>query len=107
MSFKCDECGNLFKRKDHLKNHTNRVHLGITFICDICNKKMSSVAQLTKHQKSVHLKVRRKYEECLKQFTLFSYESHLKSLRKSKETSTSKLHQYFAEIAEFEREFNV
>ena len=49
----------------------------------------------------------RKCEECLKQFTLYSYESHLKSHRKSKENPTSKLHQYFAEIAEFERKFNV
>ena len=68
---------------------------------------MSSDSQLKKHHKSVHQKVMRKCEECLKQFTLFSYDSHLKSHRKSKEKPTSKLHQYFAEIAEFERKFNV
>ena len=51
----CPECHKTFQNKSHLRNHLQRVHLGMKQACPDCGKQ---VQDLHSHRQYVHLKVR-------------------------------------------------
>lgn len=64
IKIKCllERCDKLFKRRDVMKNHYNKVHLGLKrkkiFCCDLCEYKIPRKYSLKNHMTSKHLKVR-------------------------------------------------
>ena len=51
----CPECQKTFQNKSHLRNHLQRVHLGMKETCPDCGKQ---VQDLHSHRQFVHLKVK-------------------------------------------------
>jgi len=51
----CPECQKTFQNKSHLRNHLQRVHLGMKQACPDCGKQ---VQDLHSHRQFVHLKVK-------------------------------------------------
>ena len=51
----CPECHKTFQNKSHLRNHLQRVHLGMKQACPDCGKQ---VQDLHSHRQFVHLKVK-------------------------------------------------
>ena len=54
-NYVCPECQKTFQNKSHLRNHLQRVHLGMKQACPDCGKQ---VQDLHSHRQFVHLKVR-------------------------------------------------
>lgn len=90
MSFSCEDCKATFKRKNHLKAHTDAVHLKIRpFSCKDCNTRFATRGPLNKHINVVHLKLRpflcRGYENCKKDFgTKNNLQSHIAIVHKKR-----------------------
>jgi len=89
-NYDCPECKKSFQTKTHVKNHYNRVHLGLkdqcpecdkmvqdlrthtnfvhkkvaNFPCDKCNTKCTTSTALKKHISSVHMKEKIECPEC-------------------------------------------
>ena len=55
-TFPCDICGNKFFDESALKNHQDRIHLGITkdVNCHLCGKAVQSEQGLKRHLKRTH-----------------------------------------------------
>lgn len=53
MPVVCEECGNVFKHEDSLKDHVERIHKGVkrghAKVCPICGKNLSPGTNLSRH----------------------------------------------------------
>ena len=52
--FKCTECPKSYKNRGHLKDHHNKVHLGLRFPCSICKKEFVTARYVKKHMQNSH-----------------------------------------------------
>lgn len=68
---KCDKCEARFKRPEHLRTHTNSVHLKLRpFKCDKCNKSFTQVGDRNLHMKTHSDEKNYKCLVCQKAFRL-------------------------------------
>ena len=50
----CALCNQVFRRKDHLKNHAEAIHLGVEYKCSFCEKVCRSAPALRGHVRQTH-----------------------------------------------------
>ena len=63
--YTCNECGDLFERKHHLKDHMDKFHLTIkAFNCEKCQKTFQTNDILKEHIEEVHRKLHFKCHDC-------------------------------------------
>ena len=61
---KCDLCEKAYSRKEHLKKHREKTHLGVRYQCDRCEHKFTSQTNLNIHIKSIHDQVKSSCPQC-------------------------------------------
>ena len=78
---KCENCGKVFQRLDHLTKHNNAVHLGIKFPCDQCDYKATTPGSLRTHKRSLHEGQKVPCTQCEhKAFDIGSLSKHVKTV---------------------------
>ena len=58
--YKCDQCGRSFKQKQHLTRHVKEVHKGRIIECPYCKTTFSRQDKMDKHLKKCDVKLAKK-----------------------------------------------
>ena len=79
--YKCDRCEKAYFRKEHLKKHNERAHLGVRYQCQLCDDNFVNNYSLRIHITSKHNKVKVLCPQCNhKAYDKPSLAKHIKSI---------------------------
>lgn len=87
-TIKCDKCDNMFKRKDHLRIHIEKVHEKNYVPCKHCQRTFAQKGYLNKHITKVHFPEKLKLLECSMCENKYQEKDALKKHIESKHIST-------------------
>ena len=77
----CKICDNSYLRKEHLKKHTEKAHLGVRYQCQKCNFKSTTKGSLKTHFKSKHEGIKSPCPHCSHQaYDKSSLAKHVKTI---------------------------